>query len=171
MTWRVNFLPWREERRNKKRRLARLQIVSVVVVAVLVLLLWHTALWKKINQETRQVKNVQQQVRVQSPRQKKDPEAQLPQNKQQLLNKIKGLEKQRLRLAQIFDGLHKGVGEGSLVTQLVIKAGSISLTGKTETMFGIQQLIRVFRKTEQRGAAKIQKISRQGDAYKFVLNL
>ncbi|EKE01666.1 MAG: hypothetical protein ACD_21C00077G0002 [uncultured bacterium] len=164
----INLLPWREEARFKKKRAFQMQLLAVFMVAAIILSLWHVVLWKQINAITKQNKSLQQQSllleqQAQGENKKNNP--------QQIINKIIELERRRDELVQIFTNLHRGVSANSQVTQLVIKSGGVELFGKTDSMFGVTQLIKTFGQTKQNAAPLVQKVSRQDDEYSFALLL
>lgn len=124
-------------------------------IVILILLWWHLVLSKQINTTAQQLETLQQQLEYAKT--------------EQFTNKNTHLELQQLWLVQIFTRLHHTKPGNSQLTQLVIKNNEVKLFGQANSMFGITQTLKSF--ASKHCAPTIQKITRQGDDYNFIILL
>ncbi|CAL7961937.1 conserved hypothetical protein [Gammaproteobacteria bacterium] len=168
----INLLPWRSSLRLEKERYFRGQILVIFGFVVILLAVWHLVLWRQTNTVIKQTAYARQQLSLlQRQSQDKDDVKQGQQKLELVAGRIIILEKRRLGLIQIFENLHRGMTANLQLTQLVIKGDSVKLFGKTDSMFGITQLIKSFSQTKYCAMPLVQRISRQGDEYNFVVLL
>jgi|GEM_PF-3490130 len=168
----INLLPWRRELRLKKELYFKKQLLITFGVVVLILSLWRAVLWRQINVVTKQTRHLQQSLYSAEQRLKDQNKMEQLQQKPQLTgSRISGLEKQQIGFVQIFDSLHRGMPANLRLTQLMTKKGSVKLLGKTDSIFGVIQLVKVFNQTTHCSVPLVQRLSREGDEYDFVLSL
>jgi Tfp pilus assembly protein PilN len=168
----VNLLSWRIEACLNKERAFKKHLFVVFVVVIFVLSFWHIALWRQINIERKQNGPLRQQLILLEQQLKDENKLKEQQQKQQqATSKIIKLEGQQLKLAQVFENLHRGMAANTQLTQVVIKKDSVKLSGKAETMFGVTHLIKTFAQAKNCSVPLVQKISQQDDEYDFVLSL
>lgn len=137
------------------------QILIAIGITLVVLLWWHLILNRQLNTVTQQLEKLQQQLEY----------AKKAATKQQLTNKITNLELQQLWLVQIFTKLHLIKPGNSQLTQLVVKNDEVKLCGQADSMFGITQILKSLTSMQRCTAPTIQKITRQGDVYNFIVLL
>lgn len=169
----INLLPWRNSLRLKKERHFRQQWIIIFMIMVIVLVALHLVLWRQLNITTKQTVKLQQQLSwLEKQLQDKNntSKEQQQQQPQPIIDKIISLEQQCIGLIQIFEKLHQNVTANSQLTQLMIKSNNVKLFGTTNSMFGIAQLVKGFSQTKYYATPLVQKISRQGDGYDFILS-
>ena len=172
MTIGINLLPWRNSLRLKKEQCFRRQWGFIFGAMIIALTVWHLVLWRQINIVIKQTTHVRQQLSLLERRSQDENGGKQEQQKlQQVANRIINLEQRRSGLIQIFENLHRSVAANSQLTQLVIKSDGVKLFGKTDSMFGITQLVKSFAQTKYCAMPLVQKISRQDEEYNFVVLL
>lgn len=164
----INLLPRDKECYLNQEYYCKKQIGVVFGIGVFILSLWHGVLWQQINIVIKQTGYLRQQQFLLE--QNESDTKQQQQKLQQVMSKIINLEQQQLWLIQVFENLHCGNPPNSQLTQLAIKGDGVKLFGKTDAMFGITQLLKTFAQIKNCSPPLVEKITRQGDDYNFILS-
>lgn len=139
----INLLPWREERRQEKKREFLLILGATAVVAALVVFLVHTALASQINSQNRRNQYLQEQITQLDKEIREIKE--LDKQRQELISRmdiIQKLQKSRPEVVHLFDELVRTVPEGVHLMSWERKGKQLSFKGQAESNPRVSEFLR-----------------------------
>lgn len=140
---RINLLPWREERREVRRKRFLLVLVAAMVGAMGAVLVANRVISDAIDQQVARNDYIGKQVAVVDERisQINDLKA----RRQQLVERmavIQGLQGNRQISGRIFDQLARALPDGVYFTEVKMTAKTLSITGAAQSNNRVSELMR-----------------------------
>jgi type IV pilus assembly protein PilN len=140
---RINLLPWREERREVRRKRFLLILVAAMVGAMGAVLVANRVISGAIDQQVARNDYIGKQVAVVDDRisQINDLKA----RRQQLVERmavIQGLQGNRQISGRIFDQLARALPDGVYFTEVKMTAKTLSITGAAQSNNRVSELMR-----------------------------
>ncbi len=139
----INLLPWREERRQEKKREFLLILGATAMVAALVVFLVHTALASQINSQNRRNQFLEEQITQLDKEIREIKE--LDKQRQELISRmdiIQKLQKSRPEVVHLFDELVRTVPEGVHLMSWERRGKQLSFRGQAESNPRVSEFLR-----------------------------
>ncbi|TPG94331.1 pilus assembly protein PilN [Pseudomonas caspiana] len=140
---RINLLPWREERREARRKRFLLALVGVMVGAVGAVLIANQVISGAIDRQVARNDYIGKQIAVVDERIKQISD--LKARRQQLVERmriIQDLQGNRPISGRIFDQLARTLPDGVYFTEVKMAGKSLSITGVAESNNRVSDLMR-----------------------------
>jgi len=140
---RINLLPWREERREARRKRLLLILVAVMVGTMGAVLVANQAISGAIDRQVARNDYIGKQVAVVDERIKQIND--LKARRQQLVERmgiIQDLQGNRQTSGRIFDQLARALPEGVYFTEVKMTAKTLSITGAAQSNNRVSDLMR-----------------------------
>ena len=140
---RINLLPWREERRNEKKREFGVAAVGSVLLMAGVVLYVHMHISAMIDHQESRNRYIQQEIKKVESKIKEIED--IEKKKKQLIARmrvIERLQRNRPEVVHLFQELVERIPEGVQLEQLSQKGSTITLKGKTQSNARVSSFMR-----------------------------
>ncbi|MGG7671128.1 PilN domain-containing protein [Pseudomonas sp. WC2] len=140
---RINLLPWREERREERRKRFLLALIGVVVGSIGAVLIADQIITAAIERQVARNDYIGKQIAVVDERIKQISE--LKAHRQQLVERmriIQDLQGNRQISGRIFDQLARTLPDGVYFTDVKMAGKSLSISGAAESNNRVSELMR-----------------------------
>jgi type IV pilus assembly protein PilN len=140
---RINLLPWREERREERRKRFLLALIGVVVGSVGAVLIADQVISAAIERQVARNDYIGKQIAVVDERIKQISE--LKAHRQQLVERmriIQDLQGNRQVSGRIFDQLARALPDGVYFTEVKMTGKTLSISGAAESNNRVSDLMR-----------------------------
>ncbi len=140
---RINLLPWREERREERRKRFLLALIGVVVGSIGAVLIADQVITAAIERQVARNDYIGKQIAVVDERIKQISE--LKAHRQQLVERmriIQDLQGNRQISGRIFDQLARTLPDGVYFTDVKMAGKSLSISGAAESNNRVSELMR-----------------------------
>lgn len=140
---RINLLPWREERREERRKRFLLALIGVVVGSVGAVLIADQVISAAIERQVARNDYIGKQIAVVDKRIKQISE--LKAHRQQLVERmriIQDLQGNRQVSGRIFDQLARALPDGVYFTEVKMTGKTLSISGAAESNNRVSDLMR-----------------------------
>ncbi len=140
---RINLLPWREERREERRKRFLLALIGVVVGSIGAVLIADQVITAAIERQVARNDYIDKQIAVVDERIKQISE--LKAHRQQLVERmriIQDLQGNRQISGRIFDQLARTLPDGVYFTDVKMAGKTLSISGAAESNNRVSELMR-----------------------------
>lgn len=152
----INLLPWRAERRERRKREFFTQLVVAAVVAIVLVLLW--GFWMSIRVNNQNDRNAYLKGQIQQLDAKIAEIKSYQKQKSHLLARKKIVEKlqsSRSQMVHLFDQVVKTIPSGVRLTGLTQKADKLTLDGVAQSNATVARYMRNIEASPWMGAAQL----------------
>lgn len=140
---RINLLPWREERKERRRKYFLVCLLGASVVALLAVWLADQVIDQAIDRQVARNNQLSKDVTGLDSRIKAIDE--LHEQRQQLMERMKvvqDLQDDRLAGGQLFDQLARAMPDGVQLREVAVEGGFVSVSGTAESNHDVARLMR-----------------------------
>lgn len=152
----INLLPWRAERRDRRKREFITQLIIAAVAAVVLVLLW--GFWMSLRIDNQGNRNAYMQGQIKQLDAKISEIKSLQQVKDHLLARKKIIEKlqsSRSQMVHLFDEVVRTIPSGARLTGMTQKGDSLTLTGVAQSNNTVATYMRNLEASPWMGAVKL----------------
>jgi len=140
---RINLLPWREERKERRRKYLLVCLFGASVVALLAVWLADQVIDQAIDRQVARNNHLSKEITGLDSRIKAIDE--LHEQRQQLMERMKvvqDLQDDRLAGGQLFDQLARAMPDGVQLSEMAVEGGVVSVSGTAESNHDVARLMR-----------------------------
>ncbi|AMW86308.1 PilN domain-containing protein [Pseudomonas yamanorum] len=171
---RINLLPWRAERNQRRRKYFLVFLAGAATVALAAVWLADQVIDRAIDRQL--ARNSQLKVGVTGLDSRIKAIDELHEQRQQLMERMKvvqGLQDDRSAGVQLLDQLARAMPDGVQLREVSVDGGSVSISGTAESNRDIAQLMRGLEATGDLQAPRLQRVSgaQGGDDNSFQLTV
>ncbi|QJI34439.1 MULTISPECIES: PilN domain-containing protein [unclassified Pseudomonas] len=156
---RINLLPWRAERNERRRKYFLVFLLGAAAVALAAVWLADQVIDRAIDRQMARNSQLSQGVTGLDSRIKAIDE--LHEQRQQLMERMKvvqGLQDDRSKGAQLLDQLARAVPDGVQLREVSVDGGAVSISGTAESNQDIAQLMRGLEAADDLQAPRLQRV-------------
>ena len=163
----INLLPWREESREQRRKAFLGKLFAAAIVGAVFVFIWITVAQARLDNQSSRNSYLESNIAEMD---KKVAEiSELKSKKQEMISRMKviqDLQGNRSEVVKVFDELVRAVPDGTYLETLDQKAGTVKMSGFSESNNRISTLMRNLDssyKYEQSNLTKVQQDKTLGD--------
>jgi type IV pilus assembly protein PilN len=161
---RINLLPWREARDERRRKYFLVFLFGITGVALAAVWLADQVIDSAIDRQVERNNHLGKEVTVLDSRIKAIDE--LKEQRQQLMARMKvvqGLQDDRSAGGQLFDQLARAVPDGVQLREVVVEGGTVEISGTAESNQDIARLMRGLEAADGLQAPRLQHVRTEAD--------
>ena len=154
----INLLPWRAERRERRKREFFTQLVTAAVAAIVVVLLW--GFWMTLRIDNQNNRNAYLQAQIQQLDAKITEIKNLQKVKDHLLARkriVEKLQSSRSQMVHLFDQVVKTIPAGARLTGMQQQGDKLTLDGVAQSNATVAQYMRNIEASPWMGPAQLIK--------------